>query len=337
MRLMPPDKRAWITMFLRWTGVFAAFAIIGVWVTIMPGRSFKGALPAFSAQETAMAQRLKQDVELFAGSIGEHNSNSYRQLQHVAGLLENRFKAMGYRVQEEAYRAQDKQVMNVVAELRGTIRPDEIVVLGAHYDSPPESPGANDNTSGVAALLELAARFKDRKPARTLRFVAFVNEEPPWFQTGLMGSRVNAARAKQRGENIVAMLALETIGYYSDVSGSQHYPPPFSLLYPDTADFIAFVGNTASRDLVRTTVRLFRDTTAFPSEGIAAPSFIKGIGWSDHWSYWQEGYPAIMITDTAPFRYTHYHESSDTPDKLDYQRMARVVSGIHRVIEGLVK
>lgn len=337
MRLVPSDKREWAKMLLRWTVLFTVFAAIGTWVVGMPGHSFKGALPAFSVQEVNTAQRLKQDVELFAGSIGEHNTNSFRQLQQVASLLESRLKAMGYRAQEEAYRAQDKQVMNIVAELRGATKPEEIVVIGAHYDSPPESPGANDNTSGVAALLELADRFKGRKPARTLRFVAFVNEEPPWFQTELMGSRVNAVRAKQRGENIVAMLALETIGNYSDTPGSQHYPPPFNLLYPDIGNFIAFVGNTASRDLVRTSVKLFRDTTPFPSEGIAAPSFIKGIGWSDHWSYWQEGYPAIMVTDTAPFRYKHYHESSDTPDKLDYQRMARVVTGLDRVVEGLLK
>jgi Zn-dependent M28 family amino/carboxypeptidase len=152
-----------------------------------------------------------------------------------------------------------------------------------------------------------------------------------------MGSRVHAANARKRGEKIVAVLALETIGCYSDQPGSQQYPPPFSYFYPDRGNFIAFVGNLGSRSLLRDSIRIFRETTPFPSDGVAAPEFIKGIGWSDHWAFWQEGYPGIMITDTAPFRYPHYHEATDTPDKLDYERMARVVSGVVRVVGGLVE
>lgn len=152
-----------------------------------------------------------------------------------------------------------------------------------------------------------------------------------------MGSRVYAANAKRRRETIMAMLALETIGYYTDKPGSQQYPPPFNLFYPDTGNFIGFVGNLASRPLVCTCIKTFRETTPFPSEGVAAPPFIKGIGWSDHWAFWQEGYPGIMITDTAPFRYPHYHEDSDTPDRVNYERMARVVAGIGRVVERLMQ
>jgi hypothetical protein len=148
-----------------------------------------------------------------------------------------------------------------------------------------------------------------------------------------MGSRVHAARARQRGDDIVAMFSLETIGYYSDTPGSQQYPPPFSLLYPDRGNFIGFVGDLSSRALVRSSIRTFRETTPFPSEGLAAPRFVKGVGWSDQWAFWQEGYPGIMITDTAPFRYPHYHEPTDTPDRLDYNRMARVVAGLRRVVE----
>jgi Zn-dependent M28 family amino/carboxypeptidase len=204
-------------------------------------------------------------------------------------------------------------------------------VIGAHYDSVAGTAGANDNASGVAALLELGRLLKKTKPERTVRLVAFVNEEPPWFQTEEMGSLVYARRAKKRGERIVAMLALETIGCYSDLPKSQHYPAPFNMFYPDTGNFIAFVGNLRSRSLLRRAIGTFRATTPFPSEGVAAPESISGIGWSDHWSFWQEGYPALMVTDTAPFRYLHYHESEDTPEKLDYERMARVVTGLGRV------
>jgi Zn-dependent M28 family amino/carboxypeptidase len=131
------------------------------------------------------------------------------------------------------------------------------------------------------------------------------------------------------------MLSLETIGYYSDAPNSQQYPPPFNLYYPSTGNFIGFVGNEESSRLVEQVVRAFRQHAKFPSEGSAAPSDVPGVGWSDHWSFWQAGYPALMVTDTAPFRYPHYHLSSDTPDKLDYDRMARVVDGLQAVIGDL--
>ena len=171
--------------------------------------------------------------------------------------------------------------------------------------------------------------------ARTVRLVAFVNEEPPFCHTDLMGSRVYARRCRARDENVVAMLSLETIGFYVDEPGSQKYPFPFSLFYPDTGNFVGFVGNLGSRSLTRRSIRAFRESTDFPSEGLAAPGWIPGIGWSDHWSFWQEGYPGVMITDTAPFRYPHYHTPQDTPDRIDYDRFARVVMGVSGVVEAL--
>ena len=184
----------------------------------------------------------------------------------------------------------------------------------------------------MAALLALARRFAKCKPDRTLRFVAFVNEEPPYFQTAKMGSGVYARRCGQRREKIVAMLSLETIGYYSDARGSQKYPPPLGLLYPSTGNFIAFVGNVKSRDLVRRMVGTFRQHEKFPSEGAALPAATPGVGFSDQWSFWQEGYPAAMVTDTAMFRYPYYHEAEDTIDKVDFDRTARVVRGLEKVI-----
>ncbi|MCI0362486.1 MAG: M28 family peptidase, partial [Phycisphaerales bacterium] len=195
---------------------------------------------------------------------------------------------------------------------------------------------ANDNGSGVAATLALARAFAESKPDRTLRFVLFANEEPPYFQTENMGSLVYAKRCRERGENTVAMLSLETIGYYSDAPGSQTYPiKPIGWVYPTTGNFIGFVGNYNSRKLVRQAIKSFRAHAQFPSEGGALPGWIPGVGWSDHWAFWQAGYPAIMLTDTAPFRYPHYHSIHDTPDKLDYDRMARVVDGLRPVVADL--
>ncbi|WP_428939770.1 M28 family peptidase [Fontivita pretiosa] len=161
--------------------------------------------------------------------------------------------------------------------------------------------------------------------------------EPPFFQTEAMGSLVYASRCKQRNENVLGMIALETIGFYTDAPNSQQYPPPLAMLYPSTGNFIAFVGNLASLRLVQRCVGSFRAHAQFPSEAGVAPESIPGVGWSDHWSFWQQGYPAIMVTDTAPFRYPHYHQPTDTPDKLDYDRTARVVAGLSCVVSDLAK
>jgi Zn-dependent M28 family amino/carboxypeptidase len=209
------------------------------------------------------------------------------------------------------------------------------------------SPGANDNGSGVAAVLALAQRFAAREaersptrrtPNKTLRFVAFVNEEPPYFLSGEMGSQVYAGRCKERGDKISAMISLETIGYFSDAPHSQTYPSPgLGLLYPKVGNFIGFVSNVKSGALLHRVIALFRQHAKIPSEGASLPAFIPGVSWSDQWSFWQHGYPAIMITDTAPFRYPYYHSSNDTPDKLDYDRFTLVVSGMEKVIQDLDK
>jgi Zn-dependent M28 family amino/carboxypeptidase len=226
-------------------------------------------------------------------------------------------------------------VRNSEGDGKGTALVAEVIVVGAHGDSVDGAVGANDNGSGVAAVLELARLFREAKPARTLRLVAFVNEEPPFFKTEQMGSRVYARRSKARGENVVAMFSLETIGYYSDRPGSQRYPFPLGFFYPSTGNFIAFVSNLSSRALLHEVLASFRRHAEFPSESVAAPAFIPGVDWSDHWSFWKEGYPALMVTDTAPYRYPYYHTVQDTPDKVDYERAARVATGLQGMLSEL--
>jgi hypothetical protein len=301
----------------------------------MPGRSHRGPLPALTAQETQIATRLARHVETLAGAIGERNLWHPGQLKKTAEHIRASFTETGDVVVAQEFALSGVTVANLEAERKGQGLAQEIVVVGAHYDTVVGSPGANDNATGVAALLEVARVLKDTPHRRTLRFVAFVNEEPPFFQSDGMGSLRYARRCRERGENVVAMLSLETMGFYSDAPGSQEYPFPLSLFYPDTADFIAFVGNTRSRSLVRTALSSFRESTPFPSEGAAVPGLVPGVGWSDHWSFWQVGYPALMVTDTALFRYTAYHTADDTPDKIRYDRMARVVAGVARVVSEL--
>jgi Zn-dependent M28 family amino/carboxypeptidase len=300
-----------------------------------PGRSFKGTLPAPTDDETELASRLREHVEMLAGTIGERNVYHPANLLVAAEYIERTFIGYGHAPVSLFYTVHGQEVRNIEATIPGTAKPNEIVVIGAHYDSVRGCVGANDNASGTAAVLEMARLLRGKQLARTVQLVAFVNEEPPFFQTESMGSLVYARLCKQRGDNVVAMFTPETIGYYSDAKGSQRYLVPFNLFYPSTGDFIAFVGNTSSRPLISRSLQSFRRHTDFPSEGAALPGLIPGIGWSDHWSFWQEGFPGFMVTDTAPFRYPHYHQVTDTPDKIDYDRTARVVMGLTRVAEDL--
>jgi Zn-dependent M28 family amino/carboxypeptidase len=303
----------------------------------MPGRSFKGELPPLTTEETEIARGIKAHVQMLAGEIGERNFWHYEKLEQAAAYIEHTFRKLDFEPARQEYVAYQKTFANIEIESRGTSKPDEIIVVGAHYDSVRNAPGANDNGSGVAAMLEIARLLKDKKLPRTIRYVAFVNEEPPFFQTNDMGSVVYAKRCKERAEKVVAMLTPETIGYYRDEKGSQKYPSILSMFYPNVGNFIAFVGESGAEKLVTRCVGSFRSHTKFPSVGGAAPASIEGVGWSDHWSFSRQGYPALMITDTAPFRYPHYHTPQDTPDKIDYERTARVVAGLARVVEELAR
>jgi len=308
------------------------------YMTSMPGESFRGPLPPLTAEEELLARRLREHVEHIARD--EHNTAYPGQLEDVARYLESALAGLGYAVKQQMFSVDGNRVRNLEVTVR---RPgaspgkSRVVVVGAHYDSAPGTPGANDNATGSAAVIELARALQEMtlEPGREIRLVLFVNEEPPYFKTAQMGSLLHARDMVARGENVTAMLSLETIGYYSDAKGSQHYPPPLDALYPDTGNFIAFVGDLGSRDLVRDALASFRRHAKFPSEGLAAPASIPGVDWSDHWSYRQQGYPALMITDTAPYRYPHYHTAQDTPDKIDYALLARVVKGIEFVVRDL--
>lgn len=301
----------------------------------MPGRNISTAA-ALNEGEVALRAELVADVQALAGEIGERNTNRSPQLNAAADFIEAALARAGLPPRRDTFQVGGQACSNLEVEIRGA-RP-EILVVGAHYDSVFGSPGANDNASGVAGLLALARRFAGKPCGQTLRFVAFVNEEPPYFQTEEMGSLVYAKRCQNRGDRITGMISLETIGYFSDRPGSQVYPAPgLRLFYPSTGNFIGFASDTRSRGLLRRAVSAFRTAGRLPCEGAALPERISGIGWSDHWAFWQCGYPAIMVTDTAPFRYPYYHEATDTPDKLDYDRFALVVSGLEKTIAELAR
>lgn len=273
-----------------------------------------------------LSQKLQSHVKMLALTIGERNIFHPGSLDRAADYIENEFQKSSYEVKRQSYDVSGQTVFNIIAELKG--KKEDIIVIGAHYDSVFGSSGADDNASGVAAVLELADYFAGQKLQHTFRFIAFVNEEPPFFKTANMGSMRYAKDCHAKKDPIKLMISVESIGYFSAKKGSQGYPFPLHFFYPEEANFVALIGNLSSRRLVKQILMELKKTNYIPFEGANLPSLIPGVDWSDHWSFWQEDYEAIMITDTVPYRNPHYHKASDLPETLDYERFKRTVESL---------
>ncbi len=316
----------------------AALAAAYWYALSLPGEPFAGPAPPVTAAEGDLAQRLQRHVVAIASE--PHNVAHYAALEKSAAYIETELKALGYAPQAQVYGIGDKPVRNISVELAppGATAATPTLVIGAHYDSADDAPGANDNGSGSAAVLELARLLKDVPLTdKRLRLVLFVNEEPPYDRTPDMGSYRYAKALHEQGEKLIGMISLETIGSFSDAPGSQRYPFPFSYIFSDVGNFVAFVALPGGRTFLHEVVGAFRRHAQFPTIGGTAPDNIPGIGWSDHWSFWMFGYPAVMVTDTAPFRYRDYHKPTDTPDKLDYDKLARITLGIEAAARDILR
>ena len=306
-------------------------------LTVMPGNSYPSSSPKPSEDEILISNNLLDIVKTLSVDIGERNIEKPANYKKASSYIKKKLTSYGYEAKSSSYSYNSQIVENIYSIKPANVNTDRVVIVGAHYDSLSGTVGANDNASGVAVLLELARILQNKKLNTHIHFVAFANEEPPYFKTEEMGSFVYAKNLRRQGVNIVAMYSLETMGAYYDNKGSQKYPFPLGQYYPDTANFIAFVSDAKSRKLLKNSVKIFRDSAKIPSEGLSAPEDLEGVSWSDHWSFWQAGYPAIMITDTAPFRYKHYHQVTDTYDKIDFIRMSRVTSGISQMLQQITK
>lgn len=295
----------------------------------MPGASFRGTHSPLTTREEEIRDVLEQNLLVLSRDIGERNvSHRYEQLVEAATFIEQSLQEAGYETRRQEFMVDEHPVWNIDVERTGRRHPEETVVVGAHYDTVPGSPGANDNGSAVVANLAIARSFADVAPERTIRFAFFANEESPYYMTDAMGSLRYAQHCRAADEIVVGMICLETIGCYLEEPHSQRYPVALLRhLYPTTGNFVAVVGNVQSRRLVHRVIRGLR-RTKFPSEGMAAPRWLKDIFRSDHAAFWSCGYPALMITDTANFRYRYYHTSEDTPDKINYAALARVVTAL---------
>jgi len=285
----------------------------------------------------ALGARLEARVRHLSQIIGERHFQRRAALEATVRYLREQLAELGVPVVEHEFRASGQTFVNleVVAPQAATGPEQACIVVGAHYDTVPGTPGADDNASGVAALLELVAELGTLRLERSLRFVFFPNEEPPFFPDAGMGSAAYAAHLRRERVDVRVMLSLEMLGYYSDRASSQKYPPGMGLFYPDRGEFIGLVSNLRSRRRLREVKRAFQANTAFPCESLAAPEWTIVVGLSDHRSFWREGYDALMVTDTAFLRNPHYHRSTDTADTLDYDRYAQVTAGLIATVKQL--
>lgn len=294
-----------------------------------------------TAGEQALADRLFTHVDRLAGLIGPRVLTQPRAYQAAVTYIERTLPAEGEKITHETYQLGGYDASNIILERRGTTRPDEIIVIGAHYDTVPETPGADDNASAVAMLLEVARLTQSFPSKRTIRFVAFPCEEPPHFHTDTMGSQQYARLCRQRRENIVGMLCLEMVGYYSTAPNSQKVPNEIPRLlrpfFPKRGNFLAAVANLRSLRLLWSFRRGFKKAAKFPLFTVALPEIIHAIRLSDNSSFWDQGFPALMITDTSFLRNPHYHHATDLPGTLDYPRMSRATLGVASATMHLAK
>ncbi len=277
-------------------------------------------------------QPLKAHVSMLAGQFGERNVNNPAALKQAADYISDQWSNMGYEVWPQEYKVKGVKCRNLEVSHTGSLHPDNIILLGAHYDTISGSPGANDNGSGIAALLEISRLIRRIKTDYTIRFVAFTNEEPPFYGTDKMGSWVYAHQARLRGDNIRAAVILETLGFYTNAPASQMAPPLLGMFCPRRGNFLAMISNLRSYAITRRFSQAFRSHSNFPVQQLSAPQMFPGISWSDHSPFWLNGYKAFMVTDTAPYRYPFYHSPKDTPDRLDYEHLAEVTNGLIKTV-----
>ncbi len=271
--------------------------------------------------------RLKSHVVKLS-TVFPPRSDDVEKLHVTASYIYQEFSKSNKDTEYQNYDVWGVEYKNVVSSFGP--KSDEIIVIGAHYDSADGLPGADDNASGVAGLLELSRLLKDAQLEVEVQLVAFSLEEPPYFRSRDMGSFHYAKSLNDSNANVVLMINFEMIGYYTDAENSQEYPMPWlSGVYPEVGNFIALVGAYSEIPELRALKRSMSRFSGLPVVSINAPPFFPGMTLSDHLNFWWFGYSALMVTDTAFYRNKAYHTKADLPETLNYKKMAFVVQGVY--------
>jgi Zn-dependent M28 family amino/carboxypeptidase len=305
--------------------------LIGLWFWVTQPLLTRATL---SSERTVDPARLEAHVRKLSVELMPRDESHVENLDLVAEYIKNEFSQTTGLVSEQSYRVEGKSYRNVIAQFGPET--EERIIVGAHYDTAGALPGADDNASGVAGLIELARLLARQQPPMRVELVAFTLEEPPYFRTTGMGSSVHAESLRKQNVRVRAMFSLEMIGYFSDAPNSQLFPVGIlSAFYPSTGNYIGVVGRLGDWSTVRRTKAAMRRASPLPVYSINAPSFVAGVDFSDQLNYWRFGYNAVMITDTAFYRNRNYHTAQDTAEKLDYKRMAMVVEGVYAAVAEL--
>ena len=327
------ERRRRIIRFMLFVVLILFLILFGFWFLVTQPLLYSGRP---KAERSVDPSRLQAHVHKLSVELGPRDERHIENLDRVAEYIKDEFSQATPFVSEQEYGIQGNSYRNVIA--RFGPETGERIIVGAHYDAAGPLPGADDNASGVAALIELARLLGQQPPALQVELVAFTLEEPPQFRTAGMGSSVHAKSLRQQNVRVRAMFSLEMIGYFSDAPNSQRFPiGVLGAMYPSTGNFIAVVGRFSDWSLARRTKSAMRSAAPLPVYSINAPSVVPGVDFSDQLNYWRAGYNALMITDTAFYRNPHYHTANDTEEKLDYKRMGMVVEGIHAAVQSLAR
>jgi Zn-dependent M28 family amino/carboxypeptidase len=322
------DRRRRIIKFMLLVIVIILLLLVAVWFWVTQPLLSR-ATP--NSQRTVDPSRLEAHVRKLSIELSPRDASHTDNLDQVAAYIKNELSQTTASVSEQAYRVQGNSYRNVIAQFGPESA--ERIVVGAHYDAAGPLPGADDNASGVAGLIELSRLLGQQPPPIRVELVAYSLEEPPYFRTTAMGSSVHAKSLRSQNIRVRAMFSLEMIGSFSDAPGSQRFPVgSLSAIYPSTGNFIAVVGRFSEGLLVRRIKATMRNASPLPVYSINAPEFVRGVDFSDQLNYWAAGYNGVMITDTAFYRNRHYHSAHDTAEKLDYKRMAMVVEGVYAAV-----
>lgn len=321
--------------------LFVAFLYFSYWYMMKCEGYWKGdpLEKQMKAELSEMKKGMESDIEYLQnlGPRNSENETNYKQLRQCEEWIKQRWESQGYVVKKHTFSIKGKEYSNLEIEIKGRTAPSEIIIISAQYDTLPDSPGANNNGSGMAILFQLSHLLRKHTPDRTLRLLNFVNEEDPFFGTEMMGSFQYAKRSHQLREDIKVMLSMDALGIYKEEPDSQKLPFPFSMFYPNRGNFLAFIGNLRSRKYMVEATRGFKKGSSFPIEAGVVPEWIEAADWSDHRSFWQFRYPGIMVTDTGGFRSPYHTTKGDTMEKLNFEAMTRIVIGMYCVVIELTR